>query len=67
MAPKKTLRQQPGRLFCLFCGSVLTHTKGRLTCTGCRASFIAQDNERGCLVGVELEQCGTPDCCQHRA
>lgn len=64
MARKPAPRRTAIRFFCLFCGSVLARAGDRLTCATCRASFRAQDNARGCLVGVALEDCGTPDCCQ---
>ena len=63
--------RQTLRCYCLFCGGTLVgRLRGRdacrLACRHCHAAFVAEQNARGCLVGLRLVQCGTPDCCQLR-
>ncbi len=51
---------------CFFCGRLLEESKagGRWVCPGCKASFIGRTDPDGCIIALEVDHCGTPDCCQ---
>ena len=53
---------------CFFCGEKLQPGKpaGRFSCGKCRAVFNARRDREGCLLSLELAECGADDCCRHR-
>gem|GEM_PF-4945606 len=55
-------------LRCFFCGEELRPGKpaGRFTCGKCRANFTARTDSEGCVLGLEVAECGAEDCCRHR-
>ena len=36
------------------------------SCPQCRASFLGRLDAGGCVIGLEVRDCGTPDCCQKK-
>ena len=64
--PKPRLPSPNVRLACLFCATPLSG-RGRLRrCGRCDAEFSLTRTPEGCVVGVELVNCGTPECCQRK-
>jgi len=57
----------PAQFRCFFCGEILAETPGRsFRCPGCGARFAAQWDPDGCLVALQVTDCGTPDCCRNK-
>lgn len=56
------------KIYCFFCGQALTNKDNPTTfiCLGCRAVFSAQRDDSGCVIQMEVQGCGTPDCCRQK-
>lgn len=65
-APRRAAHSAP--VFrCLFCGKPLRRRATKWHCAGCRAIFRLCRNTRGCVVRLELDNCGAgPACCQQQ-
>ncbi len=62
-------RQTEQKPRCFFCGHPL-EDQGRpnaLACGGCRAVFRIERDPNGCVVRMEVQDCGTPDCCRQQS
>ena len=54
------------KLRCFFCGKTLVQEKSpaEFSCPGCRAFFRGEMDETGCITRMQVQGCGTPDCCR---
>ena len=55
---------------CVFCGRRLEPgpRPESWRCAGCHALFDIERNERGCMIGVRVADCGAgAECCRQRA
>jgi len=50
--------------YCCFCGGALTVRKDTGRCSRCQAVFRLTFDRSGCLLRLEVQGCGTPECCQ---
>lgn len=53
---------------CFFCGDELAAGKreGSFQCLRCRAAFRARTDPEGCILALEVAECGADDCCRHK-
>jgi len=53
-------------LRCFFCGSELESGKdaGGFRCLKCRAQFRAETDTQGCVLRLEVAECGADECCR---
>lgn len=54
------------KLSCFFCGRGLDlgSSSHIFACKGCGATFLAERDEEGCIVGLKVKGCGAPECCR---
>ncbi|MBI3088212.1 MAG: hypothetical protein HYY91_04935 [Candidatus Omnitrophica bacterium] len=64
--PSRTPAPTRPQGYCVFCGEPLAGRGrgGRVRCRRCRAVLLQERDRDGCLVGLRVQSCGTPDCCQ---
>ena len=54
-------------LFCCFCGARLRGgSSSTRVCGGCGARFAMAMDQDGCVIGLRVMDCGTPECCRLR-
>lgn len=55
------------KLHCFFCAGDLQprEADSRWSCSSCGALFRAELDPEGCVLRLEVSDCGTPDCCRH--
>ena len=55
-------------LRCFFCGNGLEpdKTPERFLCGKCKAQFQAWTDPEGCVIRLEVAECGADECCRHR-
>ena len=53
-------------LRCFFCGGELKNEQGAYSCAGCKARFKVRTDPEGCVLGLEVAECGAEECCRHR-
>ena len=53
---------------CFFCGEDLKPgvQPDKFRCAGCKALFRARVDPEGCVLALEVDECGADECCRHR-
>ena len=56
------------RLHCFFCGAGLEagQPPDRFRCLKCGAVFQAETDPEGCVLRLQVSECGAEECCRHR-